>query len=92
MCGCAVVQDRQQQWQQKSGGSADELVESVWTLATVAGASSDDADRVAAIVRVCPDAAGAIAAASTAEGMVKETREHGEDAGAGRAWCSGLRS
>jgi hypothetical protein len=71
-----------------AGDGVDPLVASVRGLAVAADATELEADQIAGIVRDYPDAARAIAAASTAQDMVHVATSsfRGKDAGEGRTW------
>ena len=63
-----------------AGDAVVPLVESARSLAMAAGATGPDAYRLAGTVRAYPEAAGAIAAASTAQDMMRAASAMGKDA------------
>ena len=60
--------------------AVDRLVDNVRSLAVAARVARADANRIADIVRAYPEAAGAIAAASTMEDMIRAASVIGKDA------------
>jgi hypothetical protein len=64
-------------------------VNAVHQLAMAAGMQGTDAKRIEDLVRACPHAAEAIAAASTTEGMMAAAQTSGEDAWAPRRGARG---
>jgi hypothetical protein len=86
----AVVQDTHDQWKGGHLGEAvNRLVNAVHQLAMAAGMQGTDAKRIEDLVRACPHAAEAIAAASTTEGMMAAAQTSGEDAWAPRRGARG---
>ena len=63
-----------------AGDGVDPLVASVRSLAVAAGATGPDASRLADTVHTYPEAASAIAAASTVQDMIRAASEMGNDA------------
>ena len=87
----AAVRDALEQLSRHpAGDSVDPLVASVRGLAVAADATELEADQIAGIVRDYPDAARAIAAASTAQDMVRVATLlfEGKDAGEGHSETS----
>lgn len=84
------MQDTHDQWKGGHLGEAvNRLVNAVHQLAMAAGMQGTDAKRIEDLVRACPHAAEAIAAASTTEGMMAAAQTSGEDAWAPRRGARG---